>query len=212
MKVIRDLNKAFAGILALVLLPTLVQSQDRASNQAGDVQFELVGQVTNATPTTSIQYGYLTFINGISGVANIFNPGPQNESTARFTFFNDTVNERVTTNGTIRIIDRVGTTTIYLNPSANATFASPASFQNGAPIQTSVLRHQVVIDTVTGFFTTTFVNTITSVDRFQLDNSSFTLGKVGQTFRTTVFGHLNSPVPPSAYIAGYAAGPDLVRP
>jgi type II secretory pathway pseudopilin PulG len=210
MKLIRDLNPVFAGIVALVMLPTLVQSQDRASNQAGDVQFELVGQVTNTT-TTSIQYGYLTFINGISGVANIFNPGPQNESTALFTFFNDTVNERVTTNGTIRIIDRVGTTTIYLNPSANATFAIPSSFQNGTPIQTSVLRHQVVIDMVTGFFTTTFVNTITSADRFQLDNTSFTLGKVGQTFRTTVFGHLNSPVP-SAYIAGYAAGPDLVLP
>jgi hypothetical protein len=211
MKLIRDLNPVFAGIVALVMLPTLVQSQDRASNQAGDVQFELVGQVTNTT-ATSIQYGYLTFINGISGVANIFNPGPQNESTALFTFFNDTVNERVITNGSIRIIDRVGTTTIYLNPPANATFASPASFQNGTPVQTSVLRHQVVIDMVTGSFTTTFVNTISSVDRFQLGNSSFTFGKVGQTFRTTVFGHLNSPIPPSAYIAGYAAGPDLVRP
>ena len=210
MKRFRDLNRVLAGIVALVVLPTLVQSQDRASNQAGDVQFELVGQVTNTT-TTSIQYGYLTFINGISGVTNIFNPGPQNESTALFTFFNDTVNERVTTNGTIRIIDRVGTTTIYLNPSANATFGSSASFQNGTPIQTSVLRHQVVIDTVTGSFTTTFVNTVTSADRFQLDNTSFTLGKVGQTFPTTVFGHLNSPAP-SAYIAGYGAGPDLVRP
>src|SRR5262245_24203440 len=150
MKLIRDLNRVFVAIVALVLLPTLAQSQDRASNQVGDVQFELVGQVTN-TPTTSIQYGYLTFINGITGVANIFNPGPQNESTALFTFYNDTLNERVITNGTIRIIDRVGTTTIYLNPSANATFASPASFQNGTPIQTSVLRHQVVVDLLTGF-------------------------------------------------------------
>jgi hypothetical protein len=172
----------------------------------------MVGQVTNATPTTSIQYGYLTFINGISGVAPIFNAAPQNESTALFTFFNDTINERVINNGSIRIINRIGTTTIYLNASANATFASPASFQNGIPVQTSVLRHQVVLDTLTGFFTTTFVNTITSVDRFQLGGSSFTLGKVGQTFRTTVFGHLNTPAPPSAYIAGFAVGPDLVRP
>src|SRR5262249_45558731 len=152
------------------------------------------------------------FINGISSVAEIFNAAPQNEATALFTFFNDTVNERVINNGSIRIINRVGTTTIYLNTSANATFASPTSFQNGIPVQTSVLRHQVVIDTVTGSFTTTFVNTITSADRFQLEGSSFRLGKVGQTYRTTVFGHLNSPAPPSAHIAGYAVGPDLVRP
>jgi hypothetical protein len=115
--------------------------------------------------------------------------------------------------GTIRIINRVGTATIYLNPLGNATFAIPASFQNGIAVQTSVLRHQVVIDTVTGAFTTTFVNTITSADRFQLGERSFTLGKVGQTFRTTVSGHLNTPgTLPSAYIAGYAVGPDIVRP
>src|SRR5215813_8301006 len=206
MKLTKVLKMAIAAISALAMLPGAGHSQDRASNEAGDVQFELVGQVLNATPTTSIQYGYLTFINGISGVAPIFNAGPQNETTALFTFYNDTVNERVINNGTIRIISRVGTATIYLNPAANATFTNPASFQNGTPVQTSVLRHQVVIDTVTGFFTTTFVNTITSVDRFQLENSSFRLGKVGQTFRTTVFGHLNTPVPPappSAYIAGY---------
>jgi len=212
MKLKKSPKKALAAIVALAMLPGLAYSQDRASHEAGDVQFEVVGQVTNPTATTSIQYGYLAFINGISGVAPIFNPGPQNESTAQFTFFNDTVNERVINNGTIRIINRVGTTTIYLNPSANATFANPASFQNGIPVQTSILRHQVVIDTVTGSFTTTFVNTITSVDRFQIDNTHFRLGKVGQTFRTTVLGHLNSPAPPSAYIAGYAVGPDLVRP
>jgi hypothetical protein len=211
MKLPRVLQSAMIAIVAHVLLPGLAQSQNRASNEAGDVQFELIGQVLN-TPTTSIQYGYLTFINGISGVAPIFNAGSQNESTALFTFYNDTVNETVINNGTIRIINRVGTTTLYLNPSANATFTNPASFQNGTPVQTSVLRHQVVLDTVTGSFTTTFVNTITSVNRFQIENSSFVLGKVGQTFRTTVFGRLNTQVPPSAFIAGYAAGPDLVRP
>src|SRR5439155_5818789 len=138
-----------ATIAALVMLPASVCSEDRAS-EAGEVQFELVGQVFNPSPTTSIQYGYLTFINGLSDIAPIFNPGPQNETTAVFTFFNDTATERVINNGPIRIINRVGTTTIYFNPSANATFVVPNSFQNGVPVQTSVLRHQVVIDTVTG--------------------------------------------------------------
>lgn|SRR5262249_50169254 len=203
---------ALATIAALVMLPASVCSEDRASNGAGEVQFELVGQVFNPSPTTSIQCGYLTFINGISDLAPIFNPGPQNETTALFTFFNETVTERVINNGSIRIINRVGTTTIYFNPSASATFAVPSSFQNGIPVQTSVLRHQVLLDTVTGAFTTTFVNTITSVDRFQIENSKFRLGKVGQTFRTTVFGHLSMSAPPAAYIAGFAVGSDLVRP
>jgi len=210
MKLTKSLNLTM--IVALAMLPGSLYSQDRASNEAGDVQFELVGQVLNASPTTSIQYGYLTFIDGISGVAPIFNPGPQSETTALFTFFNDTVTEAVINNGSIRVINRLGTTTIYFNPSANANFANPSSFQNGIPVQTSVLRHQVVIDTVTGSFTTTFVNTITSVDRFRIGSSQFRLGKVGQTFRTTVFGHLTTVAPPSAYIAGYAVGPDLVRP
>jgi hypothetical protein len=113
MKFMRNLKTAFATFAALVLLPAFLQAQDRASNAAGDVQIELVGQVTNATSTTSIQYGYLTYINGISGVANIFNPGPKSESTALFTFFNDTVNESVITNGTIRIINRVGQAPVH---------------------------------------------------------------------------------------------------
>src|SRR2546425_5251603 len=99
MKLTKSLNLTM--IVALAMLPGSLYSQDRGSNEAGDVQFELVGQVLN-TSTTSIQYGYLSFINGISGVAPIFNPGPQTETTALFTFFNDTVTERVINNGSIR--------------------------------------------------------------------------------------------------------------
>src|SRR5262245_262151 len=197
---------------ALGFLPLPVVSQDRASNDTGDVQFELVGQVLNLSSTTSIQYGYLTFINGISGEATIFTPGSQNETTARFTFFNDTVTERVINNGPMRIINRVGTTVIYLNVAPNGNFTNPDSFRSGTTAQTSVQRHQDVIDTTTGAFTTTFVNTITGVDRFEIEGSQFRIGKIGQTFRTTVFGHLTAQAPPSAHIAGFAAGPDLVRP
>jgi len=199
-------------LIVLAMLAASVRSQDRATNESGDVQFEMVGQVTNASPTTSIQYGYFTFINGISGVVPLFNPGAQSETTALFTFFNDTVTEQVINNGSIRVINRVGTTTIYLNTSAGGNFSDPSSFRIGVPIQTSVLRHQVVLDTITGAFTTIFVNTITSADRFHIENSQFRLGKIGQTFRTTFFGHVTTQGPPTAYIAGSAVGPDLVRP
>jgi hypothetical protein len=212
MKLRRNSCIVLTTVAALALFPVIVHSQEVRSAESGDVQFELIGQVTNASPTTSLQYGYLSFINGISGLVPIFNPGPQNETTALFTFYNDTVNETVINNGPIRIINRVGTTTIYLNSGGIGNFSDPNSFRTGVPIQESVLRHQVIIDTVTGSFTTTFANTITFVTRFGIGNSHFRLGKMGQTFRTTVFGRLTAQAPPSAYIAGFAVGPDLVRP
>lgn len=169
-----------AGTLLLTCLSAPVFPQGKTSNAVGDVQFELIGQVTNPSTSTSLQFGYLTFINGISVIEPIFNAGPQNETSALFTFYNDTVTERVINNGPLRIINRVGTTTIYLDTTPDGDFANPDSFRDGIPVQTSELRHQVIIDTVAGTFTTTFVNTITSSDFFHLGNHNFFLGKFGK--------------------------------
>lgn len=195
-----------AGTFFLTSLSVPAFSQNKAANAAGEVQFELVGQVINPSPSTSIQFGYLTFINGISGSEPIFNAGPQNETTALFTFYNDTVTESVINNGPMRIINRVGTTTIYLDTTPDGDFANADSFRDGIPVQTSALRHQVIIDTIAGTFTTTFVNTITASDFFHLNNHNFLMGKSGQTFRTTVIGHVNTSGPPAAHIAGFAVG------
>lgn len=204
---LRTISTLFlAGTLLLTSLSAPIFPQDKTANAAGDVQFELVGQVINPSPTTSIQFGYLTFINGVSSSEPIFNAGPQNETTALFTFFNDTVTERVINNGPMRIINRVGTTTIYLDTTPDGDFANPDSFRDGIPVQTSELRHQVILDTVAGTFTTTFVNTITSSDFFHFGNHNFLLGKSGQTFRTTVIGHLNTAGPPAGHFAGFAVG------
>src|SRR5690348_14798497 len=132
---------ALAAALVLATTSTPVFSQGRNSNAVGDVVFELVGQagLPSAPPTLAqSQYGYLTYINGISGEEAIFNTGPQDETTALFTFYNDAVAERVINNGPIRIINRVGTTTIYLDTTPNGDFANPNSFRDGLPIQTSV--------------------------------------------------------------------------
>ena len=196
-------------LTALFLLAGLsapVFPQGKSSTAVGDVQFEFVGQVVNPSATASIQFGYLTFINGVSGNDPIFNAGPQNETTALFTFYNDTSTERVINNGPVRIINRTGTTTIYLDTTPDGDFATPDSFRDGVPIQTSVLRHQVIIDTITGSFTTTFVNTITSSDYFRLGSQSVLLGKVGQKFRMTVLGHVNATSPPAGHLAGFAVG------
>jgi hypothetical protein len=203
---------ALAVIIALAMIPPSVFSQGRSStNAVGDVQLELIGQVTNFPPTTSIQYGYLSYINGISSVEPIFDPGPQNETTALFTYFKEIENERVIDNGSIRIVNRVGTTTIYLDTSPDGDFANPDSFRDGVPVQISIFRLQVILDTVAGSFNNTFVNTITSSDFFDLGHHNFILGRVGQKFRTTIFGRPNMPSPPGAYLAGYAVGPDLTR-
>jgi len=91
-----------------------------------------VGQVTNfppagaGQPATSQQYGYLSLINGL-GADLIFttaNPTLQNETTARFTFFTDAVTERVISNGRLRIVNRIGTTTIYLDETPDGDFST----------------------------------------------------------------------------------------
>jgi hypothetical protein len=188
--------------------PAVAAPREILSLPADQVVFEWVGQVTNfpATPDaplgTSEQYGYFTNVHGIDAP---FGAGAQNEATARFTFFNEVTTTRVSSNGPLRIIDRDGTTTIYL-ASAGADFADPTTFQAGAPIQTSALHQQVVVDTTSGVFTVVFLNSITSASTFELDGESYRLGKKGQMFRTTLTGHLNSPAPPNGQFAGYSVG------
>jgi hypothetical protein len=203
-----------AAALLLAAMSVPVYPQSKNSNAVGDLVFELVGQASNPSfPSLFVltQYGYLTYVNGISGEEAIFNPGPQNETTALFTFFSDTVIERVIDNGPIRTINRVGTTTIYLDTTPDGNFANPDSFRDGLPIQTSVLRLQFILDTLTGAFTATAVNTITSSGFFSHGNRNFILGKFGQKFRTTYIGHVTAPgSSPAAHLAGFAVG-DLKR-
>jgi hypothetical protein len=170
----------------------------------GEVIFELIGQVANPSATSSIQFGYLPYV---KGVETTFAPdATQNETTALFTFYNETTTLRVTNNGPLRIITREGTTTIYYNPTPSGDFSNPGSFRLGTPIQTSTLRHQVIINTVDSSFTTTFVNTVQEVTPF--GERSLQLGKRGQQFRTQVFGRVNTPAPPAGYLAGYAVAID----
>lgn len=196
-------------VLTLGCVSTSVLAQ---GNRHGpdDVSVELVGQVTNPTPATSFQIGYLNYINGID--SSIFGGSPQNETTALFTFYADTVTTRVINNGSTRIINREGTFAVYSDASMNSNFADSETFRDGQQIMTADLRHQVIVDTVTGAFTATFVLTVVSNDPFALDGKLLRLGKVGDKLRLTFQGHLNSPSPPSGYIAGYIVGNSLVQP
>src|ERR1700676_4016511 len=122
-----------------------------ASDQIGA---ELVGQVANPSAQQSIQYGYLSLGEGMGRITT--GSGPASEATALLTFYSDTTTDFVTNNGPMRTIDRTGTITIYYNDSGNGTFSNPDSFRAGTPILVATLHHQVVIDTITGSFTTTF--------------------------------------------------------
>src|SRR5215471_13255230 len=138
---------------------------------------ELIGQAHVLSPQAAIQYGY---ISRAPGLDTLFNGIPENESTAMFTFYNDTATTRVINNGSLRIANREGTATFYFNPSAGATFTNAASFQAGTSIMTAALTHQVVLDTVQNSFITQFSLTITSVSNFVLNGQTQRLGTPGE--------------------------------
>jgi hypothetical protein len=191
---------------AVLMVPASVRSQP-GQPSSPQIGYEVVGQVLNPSPQQSLQYGYLNYIKGLDRITTSAGAAVS-ESTALFTFFNDTATERVVNNGPIRVVDRTGTGAIYLG-SGNASFATPDSFRQGTPVQTFSLRHQVVIDTTTGYFTTVFEITTTSATTFQIDGKPYRLGHPAGVYRLVVSGRLTSPAPPSAYIAGMADGPGV---
>lgn len=192
----------------LALTCSLVAAQDdptliRVAEDQNALEF--VGQFYN-TPTTSQQFGYVSSITGLSPIFS--SSTPQNETTALFTFVTDATTGRVISNGPLRIINRTGTTTIYLN-NAPSDFSNPASFSQGTPIQVSTYRQQVIANTLTNAFVTVHMNIITNAHPFTLNGITYLLGQKGKSFRTTYSGQSNAPgMAPSGWFAGYAVGVD----
>jgi len=195
------------SLLAGVTLFTFVLVASTSPVLAGkkvsdsDVSMELIGAVFNASPAASIQYGYLSSVNGLD---NIFSGSPQNETTALLTFFSDTQTVRVINNGPLRIVNRVGTFTIFLDNAPNGDFSNPDSFRDGTPVMTGSLRHQVVINTSANTFSTVFVITPISASPFRVGGQSAWFGQPGQKFRLMVSGILSTST--SGQFAGYATG------
>ena len=184
----KRLSAVFAISLVLVTLG-VAQPSNKPKEKDG-ILFQYVGQVTNSG-TDSAQYGNLLEVAG------------QN-TTSNFTFYTSCTTVNVVNNGSIRVINRVGTTTIYAASSAG-DFSNPDSFRSGTPVQVSDLKQQVIVDTATGAFTVLNFNTITSVASTGSDGDEDTLGEVGQRFRTVLTGHLNPGMPPpSGWFGGYA--------
>ena len=190
----------------LVLTCGLVAAQDdptliRIAEDQNALEF--VGQFNN-TPTTSQQFGYVSSITGLSPIFS--STTPQNETTALFTFVTNATTNRVISNGPLRIVNRTGTTTIYLN-NAPSDFSNPASFSQGTPIQVSTYRQQVIANTLTNAFVTVHMNIITNAQPFTLNGITYLLGQKGKSFRTTYSGQSNAPgMAPSGWFSGYAVG------
>ena len=188
----------FITTLALLAATPVLSQDPRAGAWPEDnVIFEWIGQVKNSPPAgpglpaTSVQYGYLPFIQGLSHDQTFAAGGPQNETTALFTFYNDSVTLRAVTHGKWLIVTREGTTTIYYDdsPDGDLTTPNPDSFRDGIPIQTSVWRHQVIFEpTPTGHFFVTFVNTITSSTPVVVGGEAIRLGKSDDQFRVSLVG------------------------
>jgi hypothetical protein len=190
-----------AGIAILAAGSVVAQTKIISMTEDQNV-LEFVGQFNN-TPTTSQQFGYLSRIEGLD---ETFNGSPQNETTALFTFVTNATTDRVIVNGPFRIVNRTGTTTVYLNMPPS-DFTNPASFSQGTPIQVSNYRQQVVLNTLTNSFVTTHMNTITETSTFWLNGKRYRLGHVGEKLRTSYSGQSNTPgATPSGWFGGNAVG------
>jgi hypothetical protein len=197
-------NVATFGLWSLALALTSLHAQAEGAPKAGtphgDLAMELVGQVLNAGPISN-QYGYLSFVDGIDAV---FTSPPHNETTARFSFNTEATTTQVISNGDLRIVDRIGSTTIYLDEVPNGDFAVPSTFADGTPVLTMSLRQQVILDFFENTFTTVNINTVTSVSAFDMNGQRLRLGQVGDQFRTFISGRGNSTGTPAGFvIAGY---------
>jgi hypothetical protein len=202
-----DRAKTTIAIMSLCFFtasPSLLLAQERGliNTAKGDIAFELIGQVLNVPMSpNSQQYGYLSLIDGIDSV---FDATPHDETTARFTFYTQATTTQVINNGKLRIVDRTGTTIIYLDAVPNGNFAFPNTFADGTPILTMSLKQQVILDVVENTFTTVNINTVTSASTFATDGNMVRLGNVGDQFRTFISGRANDTGTPAGFvIAGY---------
>ena len=202
MRAIRQISFWLAGALVLSMgLSASAQATIPVSEE--QVLYEVIGEFNNSG-LASQQFGYFVDITGLN---NIFSStATKNETTALFTFVTNATTIQVVNNGPFRIVDRTGTTTIYLN-SGPSDFSNPATFSQGTPVQVSSYRQQVIINTLTNAFVTAHTNTITDVETFTLNGVAYRLGQVGKSFRTNYSGQSNSPgATPGGWFAGTSIG------
>jgi hypothetical protein len=166
--------------------------------------FELVGQLMNSapgvTPITHIHYGYLPWIQGVDA----FKAPPHTDATAEYTFFADGKTSPPISNGPLRSGTRIGTLTIYRDPSHNSDWSKPNTFRDGTRVLVATYRHQPIGNILTGAISLFSHDRITFTRPFKTAHGMVQLGTVGETFDEHYTGQNNMPGPPSGYFIGYA--------
>jgi len=181
--------------------------------QEDDLAFEFIGQVKNSPPAgpglpaTSVQYGYLSHITGLPDSKIFAAGGAKDETTARYTFYNNSVRLNFIVHGNLRIVTRVGTTTIYYhqNPHGDLSTPNPDSFRDGSPVLSTTWRHQVVFDATdtAGYFFVNFFHTVkNSVFFTSVEGDSIRLALPGQKYRMSLVGSND----PAGLVDGKFAG------
>jgi len=166
--------------------------------------FELVGQFRNSapgvTPITHIHYGYLSWTHGVDA----FRASSHTDSTAQYTFFANGKTSPLISNGPLRSATRVGTITIYRDPSHNSDWSKPSTFRDGTRVLVATYRHQPITNTLSGAISLFSHDEITFTRAFNTPHGKVRLGRVGETFDEHYTGQNNMPGPPSGYFIGYA--------
>jgi hypothetical protein len=207
-------KQLLGGLLVLAMLAGVLASVARSvaakdTDAPNKISAELIGQVSNPSPAVSAQYGYVSYLRGLDTGAITGPGGTLSERSALLTFYSHTATERVINNGPMRVIDRSGEATFYLDTTPAGDFSHPETFRQGVAVMAAALRHQVVIDTLTGAFTAHFDCTVSRNEPFSINGATYRLGTPGQHFQVTFFGHLNQQAPPSAHMAGFVTGLEL---
>ena len=166
--------------------------------------FELVGQFMNSaagiTPVTHIHYGYLSWIQGVYA----FKALPHTDATAEYTFFANGKTSQTISNGPLRFVTRIGTFTVYRDPSRNSNWSKPSTFRDGTRVLVATYRHQPIGSVLTGAISLFSHDKITLARAFNTPHGKVRLGTVGETFDEHYTGQNNMPGPPSGYFIGYA--------
>lgn len=190
----------------LVLACRTMAAQDVTTLPIKEEQhlYEMVAEFIN-NGAASHQFGYLADVAGLNSIFS--STTTKDETTALFTYVVNAQTFQVFNHGGVKITDRIGTCTIYLN-NGPSDFNNPSSFSQGTPIQVSTYRQTALVNTQTNTFTSVNTHTITGVETFNLNGVNYRLGQVGKQFRSTYLGVINVNQPPlvTGWFAAEAIG------
>ena len=191
----RAIRKFGFWLMAVMILVSVASASDDVTVlPIKDEQqlYEFIAGFINNGPA-NLQFGYLA---NVAGLGSVFSSTTtKDETTALFTIVISANNVQVVNHGSVRITDRTGTCTIYLN-NGPSDFTNPASFSQGTPIQVSSYRQTVLVNTANNTFVSTNVHTITGLATFTLNGVNYRLGQWGKSDRSTYNGVVEVNQPP----------------